>query len=55
MIWKCYLFIALIIFLFLIYDLNKQDLFGVIEVLIAFVVAILWLPLIIILFLKESL
>lgn len=55
MIWKCYLFISLIMFLFLVYDLNKQDLFGVIETLIAFTAAMLWLPLIIILFLKESL
>lgn len=55
MILTCYLFIALIFFLFLICDLNKQDLFGMVEVIIAFAISVLWLPIFIALFFKESL
>lgn len=55
MILKIYLSIALIIYLFLIYDLNKENLMGVVESVIAFASAILWLPILIFEFLKEGL
>ena len=55
MILKIYLSIALIIYLFLIFDLNKQNLMGAVESVIAFTFALLWLPVFILEFLKEGL
>lgn len=55
MLLKIYLCIALVIYLFLILDLNKQNLLGAVESLIAFFAAIFWLPIFILEFLVESL
>lgn len=48
MILKIYLYIALIIYLFLVVDLNNDNLLGAIECLIAVIISIFWLPIIII-------
>ena len=55
MILKIYLCFSLIIYLFLIVDLNKEKLFGSLEVVVAFFTALLWLPILVLVFLKEGL